>query len=972
MSIVADRFRAFLRTLDPRTIEGPTFPLVVLGLTGTVATWDDLALGTLLPEIQTQFGLSLAFTLALSQVMTVVSLLVGVPSGYLADRAPRVWLVRIGSLLTNAGSIWQGFAPGLGQLVAGRAVSGVGAGVNAPASLPLMTDWFPPSVRSRVFAFYFAAGQLGVVVGPLLVGAIASGYGWRVAVVSMGIVATLVSVSTFFLREPTRGKLERMAGGAQEEQAAQEQEPVRFGEAYRAMAAVPTLRRFWYATPFLVVGTSSANLLLQLYYAEVFVLGPGPRALILSVGAFISMLALVALGPVGDRILARSPARLMSIVVVMALYQAASFVVLAFVPNLPLAIMVGLPVSVSSIVLAPAFFTAISNVVPVRMRGLGLQAQVPWQILGAILVLPAASYAEGLGLDTGIALFAIPVVIGAIIIAPTGGTIERDTENARKAALADIEVAAHREQQDAPLLVLRGVEAGYSGVPVLFGIDLDIGRGELVALVGTNGAGKSTLLEVIAGTLPPSAGALFLDGRDITRLAAHERVQLDVMIMPGGKAVFPGLTVEENLRAASWGREEPVTDEEIDAVLARFEPIAGRRTARAGELSGGQQQMVALGTALLARPRLLLVDELSLGLAPAIVELLLDALRALHDEGTTIVVVEQSLNVAAQVAERAVFLERGQVQFSGPVEELVGRGDLVRSVFLGSIGGGGVTSGGRAFDPHAGPAIEVVELGVAFGGNRVLDGVSLTARPGEVVGIIGPNGAGKTTLFDAISGFVTPDAGEVRVAGNDAAGLAPHDRAALGLARSFQNARLFPGMTVRDTIATFFERRADRNPVSAALWLPDQRESERRIASRVDGLIELLGLEQYADSFVGELSTGSRRIVDVACILAAAPRVLLLDEPSTGLAHAEVEALGPLVQRIVREAGCAVLMIEHDLGLVRAVSDRVVALDLGTVIAEGDPDDVLEDPAVLEAYLKASDAADPTNPPTTEPAKEPA
>ncbi len=957
------RIRFFLSGLDPRAVEGPTFPLVVLGLIGTIAQWDDLALGALLPEIQTEFGLSLSFTLALSSVMGVVYLFVGLPGGYLADRIKRVWLVRVGGLIANLGSLVQGLAPGLGVLVGGRFVAGVGAGLTAPASLPLMTDYFPVRARSRAFAFFYASAQLGVIVGPLVVGAVAGLYGWRTAVLFMAALALGVTALSFLLREPPRGALERMDSGAPEELAVIEQAPVGFAEAYRTMAAIPTIRRFWFAIPFLHVATGATLILLQLYFAEVHLLGAATRGVIFSGTAALGLIGLLVLGPVGDRILQESPAKLMRIATLMAVAQGTSFLMLALAPNAPIAAIIGVPASITSIVLGPAFLTAISMVVPVRMRGLGLQAQVPWQILGSLLVLPMASYAETLGLDVGIAIFGIPMIIGAIIIAPTAGTIERDIANARKAAMADLEVEARRRDPDAPLLVVRGLEAGYTGVPVLFGTDLDVGQGELVALVGTNGAGKSTLLNVIAGTLEPSAGAIFLDGRDITRLAPHERVQLDIMIMPGGKAVFPGLTVEENLRAASWGRDEPVSDAELRAVVERFPALEDRLASRAGDLSGGQQQMVALGTALLAQPRLLLVDELSLGLAPAIVESLLDALRAMHADGTTIVVVEQSLNVAAQIAERAVFMERGRVRFTGPIEELRARGDLVRSIFLGGAEAGGGPARSRGVGPSADqePAVEVADLSVAFGGNAVLHQAALRAAPGEVVGIIGPNGAGKTTIFDVISGFVRPTPGvhvegQIRLDGTLVDGLAPHERAAIGLARSFQSARLFPGMTVRETIATFFEKRADRNPAAAALWLPGQRRSEERIATRVDGLIELLGLEEYADSFVGELSTGSRRVVDVACVLAVQPRVLLLDEPSTGLAQAETEALGPLIRRIVREAGCAVLVIEHDLPLVRTVSDRLVALDLGRVIAEGDPATVLEHPDVLDAYLKASDA----------------
>ncbi|HVM18594.1 MAG TPA: ABC transporter ATP-binding protein, partial [Egibacteraceae bacterium] len=242
-----------------------------------------------------------------------------------------------------------------------------------------------------------------------------------------------------------------------------------------------------------------------------------------------------------------------------------------------------------------------------------------------------------------------------------------------------------------------------------------------------------------------------------------------------------------------------------------------------------------------------------------------------------------------------------------------------------------------------------------FGGLQALSDVTVTVGRGETVGIIGPNGAGKTTLFDVVSGFVRPDEGTVRIDNTAVTDLPAHARASLGLARSFQNATLFPTLTVRENIAVFMERRASRNPALAALWAPSVRRSEAKISAEVDDLIELLSLEAAADKFVGELSTGSRRVVDVACVLAARPSVLLLDEPSSGLAQAETEALGPLLSRIVRETGCGMLVIEHDMPLISMVSDRLVAMQLGRVIASGSPGDVLADSTVRAAYLAASD-----------------
>ena len=250
--------------------------------------------------------------------------------------------------------------------------------------------------------------------------------------------------------------------------------------------------------------------------------------------------------------------------------------------------------------------------------------------------------------------------------------------------------------------------------------------------------------------------------------------------------------------------------------------------------------------------------------------------------------------------------------------------------------------------------LQVQGVGVRFGGIQALDDVTLTVAPGQVVGVIGPNGAGKTTLFDVISGFVRPDAGTIELAGADVTSASPDTRARLGLGRSFQNARLFPALTVRENIAVALERRAVKNPVLGAVWAPQVRTSERRIRRQVERLVDLMGLTPYADKVLAELSTGSRRAVDVACILALEPSVLLLDEPSSGLAQAETEALAPLLLRIVRETGCGMLVIEHDIPLVTSLSDELVAMESGRVIATGAPDAVRNDPRVLTSYLAAS------------------
>ena len=227
-----------------------------------------------------------------------------------------------------------------------------------------------------------------------------------------------------------------------------------------------------------------------------------------------------------------------------------------------------------------------------------------------------------------------------------------------------------------------------------------------------------------------------------------------------------------------------------------------------------------------------------------------------------------------------------------------------------------------------------------------------TLRQGEILGLIGQNGAGKTTLFDCISGFLPTEAGAVMLRGRDVSRWAPHERARAGLGRSFQEALLYPSLTTWETIAVAFERHlASKEMVAAALRLPASYESEADVAARVEGLIELMGLGAFRDKLLGELSSGSRRIVELACILAQDPTVVLLDEPSAGVAQRETEALGPLLRRVQAHTGCSMLVIEHDMPLIAAVSDEVVALELGQVIARGTPTEVLEHPRVIESYL---------------------
>jgi ABC-type branched-subunit amino acid transport system ATPase component/MFS family permease len=959
--VQADGARAPRQTLrekaafyNPVNIPGAKTPLVVFCVLAFVGGFDDQAIGLIAPELLRTFRVSVGFILQLAAILVFATQVAAIPMGYLADRMKRVWLVRFSAIGTNVGHVIQATAGGIGQFLGGTVVEYGTATAGGPAIFPLMADYYPSRVRGRVFAVYAGAQKVGVLLGIPLAGVLLTRYGWRQVIMVGAVVALVASALTFFIKEPVRGGIDRLELGASEEAAADEPPPLSWQESLRAAWAVRTLRLQAFAM--LVTFAGPIAYIVQFVYAERFLLDPFQRSLLTVSAQVLALLGLALGAGLSERILTRRPATFAVAQAVLSVLGALALAVEALAPSLLLFVVPLLLFTAFEALLLPATATVMTLVVPARVRGIGSQLFVPFVALGTILSGFIARFATQVGTQRLLLIYAPFYIVAAFIRLATSSSIGSDIRAARAAALADQAARDAKAAGTSKMLICRDVDVSYDAVQILFNVDFDVEEGETVALLGTNGAGKSTLLRAIAGLQQPDNGAVLFDERDITASPAHIVASYGVVFMPGGHAVFPAMTVRENLVTAGWMHrgEDGYVAERIERVLGFFPILRDRIDVVAGTLSGGEQQMVALGQAFLMRPKLLMIDELSLGLAPTVVEQLVGVLRELRADGTTIVVVEQSFNVAATIAERAVFLDKGRVEFDGPVEDLLRRPDLVRAIFMGGAASGGRMGRRRVQADEAETILGIEDVSLYYGGVQSLDSVSLAVRPGEVVGIIGPNGAGKTSLFDVVSGYAAPSAGRVVLGGRDVTGLSPSARARLGLGRSFQNARLFPALTVRETIAVALEKRAAKNPLAAALWLPGSRKRERRLQERVDGYIDLLSLGVHADKFVRELSTGSRRAVEVACMLAAEPTVLLLDEPSSGLAQAEIEALGPTLSRIPRETGCALLVIEHDLPLITNISDRLVAMELGRVLVEGPPSVVTADPDVLRTYLAAS------------------
>ena len=253
--------------------------------------------------------------------------------------------------------------------------------------------------------------------------------------------------------------------------------------------------------------------------------------------------------------------------------------------------------------------------------------------------------------------------------------------------------------------------------------------------------------------------------------------------------------------------------------------------------------------------------------------------------------------------------------------------------------------------------LEVHGVKVRFGGLLALDEPDIVVRPGEIVGLIGPNGAGKTTLMNVVSGVLRADHGTVKVFGNEVTDLPPDFRAAFGLARSFQDASLFAGLSVRETIQVARIHGHKVGMVSAMFAAPWVRLSERRARRDADEILARFGLTDWANARASELSTGTRRICDLAAQVATQPKLILLDEPTAGVAQREAEAFGPLVRQIRDELDCSILVVEHDMPLLMGLCDRIYALEAGSVIAEGTPEEIRSNPRVIASYLGTDDTA---------------
>jgi ABC-type branched-subunit amino acid transport system ATPase component/predicted MFS family arabinose efflux permease len=656
------------------------------------------AINVLAPEIQHTFHMSQGAIVFIGTASAAFYVLGAVPMGWLADRMKRVPIVGWSSLLFGGFVLASGFAVNSFMLFWTRFFTGITKASTIPVFDSLVADAYPISVRARMSAA-MQGGSYGLsLVSPVLVAAIAQAAGgpegWRWAWYVLGIPVSIVAIGAFFMKEPPRGQFEKehvLHEVIEEKKPA----PISMEAAFTRLKKIATIRTVLVAFCALGFGLFSQATLASLYLNnDLHVTNVLHRGIILSLCGIGALPFLPVVGRYFDRTYRRNPARALAMVGLLIL-PSAIFTPLQFtIHSQTWFVILGIPQAVFTTAAFAMVGPVLYAVVPYRLRGMGtaLTTMYIFFVGGFLGGIVASFFTDAFGIRATVIALGVPTsIIGGLLLMNGARFIRRDLSLVVSELLEENEEHHKRTegQLTVPVLQMADVDFSYGPVQVLFDVNFEVARGETLALLGTNGAGKSTILRVISGLEVPERGVVRLNGQNITYVAPEARARLGIIQLPGGKGVFPSLTVHQNLAVSArlTGLPAPEQRRRMRDVFELLPELDAHHDQIAAKLSGGQQQMLALARVLLHEPEILLIDELSLGLAPLVVERLLGVIERLKSRGQTMLIVEQSLNVALSIADRAVFLDKGSVRFEGPARDLLERDDLVRAVFFGDEGG---------------------------------------------------------------------------------------------------------------------------------------------------------------------------------------------------------------------------------------------------------------------------------------------
>jgi ABC-type branched-subunit amino acid transport system ATPase component len=672
------------------------YPIFALGMLYVCDGFQGSALVILTPNVAAALGLGITGITAARSLGAFAALASPMPMAALTQhKARRALLCVITGVAWSFTTLFTGLIISSLGLFVILILDGLSTGSVLALHPPLIMDNYHPSMRVRAMSAYQAVGQAGGLISPLLVALLTGPFNltWRGVFLVLGLTSLAMSFLAVFLRDPGFGKwdTEKLresvhASHGEVDVLVDEDVALGFWEIVRRVMMIPTIKRVMGCAVVLGMLLIPFQTYISFFLLQRWNLDASSRALFFAYAAGMTSIALVIYGMIGERQFRRTPAVVLRRT---ALAEMAGIAFLTFGGLSPWfgGMIAGFGLGSAAVyLLFPAVGITVLSIVPSHMRA---HAQSVFTIFVGLGSLVGALLLGNVENQYGPTVALIVIVsigfFGAVLLMNAGKFVVADLDRMIDDVLEEEEIKRITSAgTHLPMLACRGIDFSYGQLQVLFDVDFTVDDGEMVALLGTNGAGKSTLLKVVSGIGLPSKGSVRFRGQDITYLDAERRLRLGITQVPGGRAVFGPLTVLENLR--SYGYSLDVSrrelNESIDACFEAFPRLYQRRTSLAATLSGGEQQMLGLSKALMLKPRLLVIDELSLGLAPVIVGHLLEMVKQINAAGTAVVLVEQSVNIALNLVDHAYFMEKGEMRFDGKAADLLARDDLLRAVFL--------------------------------------------------------------------------------------------------------------------------------------------------------------------------------------------------------------------------------------------------------------------------------------------------
>jgi ABC-type branched-subunit amino acid transport system ATPase component/sugar phosphate permease len=671
--------------------EGGFSPLVYLTIAAFVTDVIVNGIGILGPEIRRSFHLSDAGLGAVAFVAAVAQIGWGMPVAVFADRGSRKKVAGVTLLIFSATVPFMALVHNVWPFVFLYLLAAIGLGSSDTVHNAYLADAYPAHGRARVFAWHNLNDPMAQTVGILLVGYIASAtHNWRWAL-ALAVIGIPVAVGIFFLREPEKGRNESshiLKQAGMDIAAEQENAPkVLLGSAVTRLLRIRSLYYELVSVAILGFAGTGIPLFGSLYYQRHWHLGVAQRADILAIIGLSSFLGLPVAFLVGDKLFRRAPEKPLQLAGVCISLFGGLYAVSLYMPHLWLVVLFQFLAQSAVAPLSICIFQTLAATAPPEMRAIcfglfGVYALVFGGFAGGVLL---GAISDSTNVTTALTFIGPVCLLGGVLLLVGSRFVRRDITLVIEDVLERYGEGQRRRSGGAiPALQIHNLDFFYGTQQVLFDVNLEVPEGEIAALLGTNGAGKSTLLRAVSGLDHPHRGVIRIFGANCTYLEPEQIINQGVALLVGGKMTFPGLTVRENLRIGeySFRRDGPRARGALDEALSLFPELGPRLDQAAGTLSGGEQQMLALARVMMTKPRLLMIDELALGLAPITVERLMSIVRHVNAEGATVILVEQSVNRAMSLARHAFFIERGTIRFDGPTAELMERDDLLRPVFL--------------------------------------------------------------------------------------------------------------------------------------------------------------------------------------------------------------------------------------------------------------------------------------------------